>query len=190
MTRTPDVIVFGGSRFELATPDLFPGRTFYNGFVHNDVFRTSSPFPGCFYEHKRLPKNLVLTVRSRPSCDRPALRETDEFKLFCRSTDRWLNRLGIEKEILARRPSPGLLVASAVGGQHRKARLVPARWKAARSVDAATLDDMDVIHAAGSMAFSKEHSASFRTILLSRGVTNMFSNADTIDQIPSSERPR
>jgi len=32
------------------------------------------------------------------------------------------------------------------------------------------------------MAFSKEHSASFRTILLSRGVTNMFSNADTIDQ--------
>src|SRR5256885_7084223 len=48
--------------------------------------------------------------------------------------------------------------------------------------DAAAMDDMDVIHAAGSMAFSKEHSASFRTILLSRGVTNMFSSADTIDQ--------
>ena len=44
------------------------------------------------------------------------------------------------------------------------------------------MDDMDVIHADGSMAFSKEHSASFRTILLSRGVTNMFSSADTIDQ--------
>src|SRR5207248_9832601 len=27
MTRTPNVIVFGGSRFELATPDLFPGRS-------------------------------------------------------------------------------------------------------------------------------------------------------------------
>jgi len=62
--------------------------------------------------------------------------------------------------------------------------------EAAGSYDAATMDNMDVIHADGSMAFSKEHSESFRTILLSRGVTNMFSNADTIDQDPSSARPR
>jgi len=44
------------------------------------------------------------------------------------------------------------------------------------------MDNMDVIHADGSMAFSKEHSESFRHDLLSRGVTNMFSSADTIDQ--------
>jgi len=42
------------------------------------------------------------------------------------------------------------------------------------------MDDMDVIHADGSMAFSKEHSASFRDLLLSRGVKNMFSNASTV----------
>src|SRR5258708_14824664 len=31
MTQTPQVIVFGGSRFELATPYLFPGKSFSNG---------------------------------------------------------------------------------------------------------------------------------------------------------------
>src|SRR6266446_3454295 len=53
MTRTPQVMVFGGSRFELATPDLSPGKTFYNGFVHNDVFEDLVAFSGLLYEHKR-----------------------------------------------------------------------------------------------------------------------------------------
>src|SRR5256885_5562948 len=77
MTRTPDVIVFGGSRFELATPDLFPGKSFYNGFVHNDVFEDLVAFSGLLYEHKRLPKNLVLTVRYKTFLPiDPVLRET------------------------------------------------------------------------------------------------------------------
>jgi len=99
------------------------------------------------------------------------------------------DRLGIEKNPCST-SFPGLLVASAVGDNI--VRHVSYRLDGKRQVpsDAATLDDMDVIHAAGSMAFSKEHSASFRTILLSRGVTNMFSNADTMTRIPSSERPR
>src|SRR5438477_4061221 len=101
MTRTPEVIVFGGSRFELATPDLFPGRSFYNGFVHNDVFEDLVAFSGLLYEHKRLPNNLVLTVRYKTFLPiDPVLRETDEFKLFWSEYRSMADRLGIEKESL------------------------------------------------------------------------------------------
>jgi hypothetical protein len=47
-------------------------------------------------------------------------------------------------------------------------------------VDADSMDDMDVLHADGSMAFSREHSESFRDLLLSRGVKNMVSTAGTV----------
>ena len=183
MTRTPQVIVFGGSRFELATPDLFPGKSFYNGFVHNDTFEDLVAFSGLLYEHKRLPKNLVLTVRYKTFLPiDPVLRETDEFKLFWSEYRSMADRLGIEKESLLDVVPLGywshlLSVDNIV--RHVSYRL---DGKRQGPTDAATMDNMDVIHADGSMAFSKEHSESFRTILLSRGVTNMFSNADTIDQ--------
>jgi hypothetical protein len=183
MTETPDVIVFGGSRFELATPDLFPGRSFYNGFVHNDVFEDLVAFSGLLYEHERLPKNLVLTVRFKTFLPiDPALRETDEFKLFWSEYRSMADRLGIVKESLLDVLPLGywshLLSVDNIM-RHVSYRL---DGKRQGPTDAATMDNMDVIHADGSMAFSKEHSTSFRTILLSRGVTNMFSSADTIDQ--------
>jgi len=183
MTKTPEVIVFGGSRFELATPDLFPGKTFYNAFVHNDVFEDLVAFSGLLYEHKRLPKNLVLTVRFKTFLPiDPVLRETDEFKLFWSEYRSMADRLGIEKESLL--DVFPLAYWSHLLSVDNILRHVSYRLDGKRQspVDAATMDDMDVIHADGSMAFSKEHSASFRTILLSRGVTNMFSSADTIDQ--------
>ena len=183
MTKTPDVIVFGGSRFELATPDLFPGKSFYNAFVHNDVFEDLVAFSGLLYEHKRLPKNLVLTVRFKTFLPiDPALRETDEFKLFWSEYLSMADRLRIPKESWLDVVPLGywshLLSVDNIM-RHVSYRL---DGKRQGPTDAATMDNMDVIHADGSMAFSEEHSASFRTILLSRGVTNMFSNADTIDQ--------
>jgi hypothetical protein len=47
-------------------------------------------------------------------------------------------------------------------------------------VDVESMDDMDVLHADGSMAFSREHSASWGDLLLSRGVKNMVSTAATV----------
>ena len=183
MTQTPQVIAFGGSRFELATRDLFPGKTYYNAFVHNDVFEDLVAFSGLLYEHKRLPKNLVMTVRFKTFLPiDPVLRETDEFKLFWSEYRSMADRLGIEKE-------SWLDVAPIAYWSHLLSvdnimRHVSYHIDGKRQgpTDAATMDNMDVIHSDGSMAFSKEHSASFRTILLSRGVTNMFSSADTIDQ--------
>jgi len=183
MTRTPQVIVFGGSRFELATPDLFPGKTFYNGFVHNDVFEDLVAFSGLLYEHKRLPKNLVLTIRYKTFLPiDPVLRETDEFKLFWSEYRSMADRLGIEKESLLDVVPLGYW--SHLLSVDNIMRHVAYRIDGKRQgpTDEATMDNMDVIHSDGSMAFSKEHSESFRTILLSRGVTNMFSSADTIDQ--------
>src|SRR5438094_6995765 len=190
MTRTPDVIVFGGSRFELATPDLFPGKSFYNGFVHNDVFEDLVAFSGLLYEHKHLPKNLVLTVRYKTFLPiDPVLRETDEFKLFWSEYLSMADRLGIPKESwLAVVPlgywSHLLSVDNIV--RHVSYRL---DGKRQGPVEAATMDGMDVLHADGSMAFSKEHTASLLTIFLSPCVTNFFSSAVTLDQDSDQRAP-
>jgi hypothetical protein len=183
MTRTPDVIAFGGSRFELATAELFPGKSFYNAFVHNDMFEDLVAFSGLLYEHKRLPKNLILTVRFKTFLPiDPHLRETDEFKMFWSENRAMADRLGIPKESLTDLVpfaywSHLLSVSNIV--RHIEYRL---DGKRQGPVDVQEMDNMDVIRADGSMSFSKEHSESFRTILRSRGVTNMFSEADTIDQ--------
>src|SRR5207247_3837443 len=128
-------------------------------------------------------RSLVLTVRFKTFLPiDPVLRETDEFKLFWSEYRSMVDRLGIEKESLLDVVPLGywshLLSVDNIL-RHVSYRLAGKRQG---PVDAAAMDDMDVIHADGSMAFSKEHSASFRTILLSRAVTNMFSSADTIDQ--------
>src|SRR5438046_5519926 len=174
MTQTPDVIVFGGSRFELATPDLFPGKSFYNGFVHNDVFEDLVAFSGLLYEHKHLPKNLVLTVRYKTFLPiDPVLRETDEFKLFWSEYLSMADRLGIPKESWLDVVPLGywshlLSVDNIV--RHVSYRLDGTRQG---PTDAAQMDDMDVIHAAGASGLPTEHSATFRTILVSRDDTQL-----------------
>lgn len=183
MTQTPDVIIFGGSRFELATADFFPGKTYYNAFVHNDTFEDLVAIAGLLYERNRLPKNLVMTVRYKTFLPiDQKIRETDEFKLFWPEYRSMAERLRIPKEpwyeIMPFAYWSHLLSVSNIA-RHVSYRL---QGKHQRPVDVAAMDDMDVLHADGSMSFSAEHSASFKAILLSRGVTNMFSNAETIDE--------
>src|SRR6266581_2087174 len=171
-----DPLHFSASGIRQVAAVLLSGKNY-------DMFEDLVAFSGLLHEHKRLPKNLVLTVRFKSFLPiDPALRETDEFKLFWSEYRSMADRLGIQKESLLDVVPLGywshlLSVDNIV--RHVSYRL---DGKRQGPVDAATMDDMDVIHADGSMAFSKEHSASFRTILLSRGVTNMFSSADTIDQ--------
>jgi anti-anti-sigma regulatory factor len=63
MTETPEIIVFGGSRFQEASSEVAPGKKFYNAFVSNDHFEDMLAFVQLLDENKRLPKTLVLSVR-------------------------------------------------------------------------------------------------------------------------------
>jgi hypothetical protein len=63
MTRTPDVILFGGSRWQEATADVAPGKRFYNAFVTNDFFDDIVALTGGLYRTHHLPRTLILSVR-------------------------------------------------------------------------------------------------------------------------------
>lgn len=100
MRATPDVIAFAGSRFELATKELFHGRTFYNAFVHNDYFEDLLAIAELLRANGRLPRTLIISVRFL-SFVPPAQRETEEWKMFWPEYRAMAERLGIEKVPLA-----------------------------------------------------------------------------------------
>ena len=181
MTKPPQIIVFGGSRFELARADMFPGKTFYNAFVHNDTYEDALAFAGILYEHQRLPKNLILTVRFKTFLPiDPALRETEEFKNFWSEYRSMADRLGLAKEPLWKVVPVGYWLNLFSISNIRRQLSYRLKGRHEGPVDADSMDDMDVIHADGSLAFSKEHSTSWADLLLSRGVKNMVSTAATI----------
>ncbi|HEY0481581.1 MAG TPA: hypothetical protein VGD37_28890 [Kofleriaceae bacterium] len=181
MTKTPQIIVFGGSRFELARADMFPGKTFYNAFVHNDVYEDALAFAGLLYEHQRLPKNLILTARFKTFLPiDPELRETEEFKNFWSEYRAMADRLGLAKEPLWNVLPVGYWSNLFSISNIRRQLSYHLKGRHEGPVDADSMDDMDVLHADGSMAFSKEHSASWGDLLLSRGVKNMVSTAATV----------
>ncbi len=63
LTETPQVVVAGGSRFQEALPELFPGRSFYNAHIHSDYVEDMLALTELLIENNRLPETLVLSVR-------------------------------------------------------------------------------------------------------------------------------
>lgn len=164
MPHTPDVIIFAGSRFEVATRNTFPGKTFYNAFVHNDYFEDMLALVQLLDEHKKLPKTLVMSVR-HISFVPMQKRETEEWKQFVPEYQRMERRLDL--------PNPGSmdftpwkhwsqLISPELLKHGIQARFSD-RWKLIGPTDTAKLETMDVIHSDGSMAFSDAHVGTFTT---------------------------
>src|SRR5437016_1866680 len=63
MQETPDVVIFGGSRWQEASGDVLPGKRVYTAFVTNDHFEDMLGISELLYQAKRLPKTLILSVR-------------------------------------------------------------------------------------------------------------------------------
>ncbi|WP_374562568.1 hypothetical protein [Ideonella sp.] len=63
MKETPDVILFGGSRWQEASAAVAPNKRFYNAFVTNDFFEDIVALTGQLYTTGHLPKTLILSVR-------------------------------------------------------------------------------------------------------------------------------
>ena len=63
MKTSPDVILFGGSRWQEATANVAPGKRFYNAFVTNDFFEDIVALTGALVRTHHLPKTLILSVR-------------------------------------------------------------------------------------------------------------------------------
>jgi hypothetical protein len=95
MRSKPDVVIFAGSRFEVASARTFPGQRFYNTFGHNDYFEDLLAVTELLEQTGKLPRTLVVSVRHltfRPI----AQRQTDEWRMWEPEYRRMAEKLGIE----------------------------------------------------------------------------------------------
>ncbi|WP_394829977.1 SGNH/GDSL hydrolase family protein [Pendulispora albinea] len=162
MPEAPDVAIFAGSRFEVATRNTFPGRSFYNAFGHNDYFEDLFAFVGLLEEANRLPKTLVMSVRYI-TFEPIARRETEEWKMFAPEYQRMAERLGVPVAPF-RMTFPRDHYASLLSLDVAKHGLVQSFKKTSApfgATDKESLPDMDVIHPDGSMSFSAAHAGTF-----------------------------
>jgi len=63
MKQAPDVVIFGGSRWQEATSAVSDKKRVYNAFVSSDHFEDMMAITELLYANKRLPKTLILSVR-------------------------------------------------------------------------------------------------------------------------------
>lgn len=166
LTRTPDVVIFAGSRFQEARPSYFQGTgyTFYNAFVHNDYFEDLVAVTQLLDAHGRLPKTLVLSVRFN-SFNTPRSRETEEYKNFAGEYAALAPRIGAPAlGPLDRLPlrfwsnvfSLQLLARNAQ-------RAFAPRPLGPGPTDQDSLPALDVLRADGSLGFSRKHGDSWST---------------------------
>lgn len=164
MPGKPEVILFAGSRFEVATEKTFPGRTFYNAFVHNDYFEDLLAITTILEEADKLPKTLVLSVRHltfRPISER----ETDEWRMFSNEYQRGAENLGIALASASER-FPFNHYWSIFSTEYLKHGIEMATQDTSLPYGPTSLlnsDDRDILNKDGSLAFSKKHIGSFST---------------------------
>lgn len=63
MTATPDVVLFGGSRWQEAHADQVPGHSMFNAYVSNDQVEDMFAVTYLLDKYHRLPKTMVFSLR-------------------------------------------------------------------------------------------------------------------------------
>lgn len=163
MAKTPEVVLFSGSRFELVHAGMFPGYSFYNSFVQRDYWDDNMAIAEILETADRMPKNLLLSVRLfsfRPHDKRP---EGDQWKMFVPEAASMASRLNTEPPSrLDNFPWAHWLSLFSIDKLSHQIKM---RWnhggQGISVTDAKTLADMEVLHADGSLSFSDKHRKSF-----------------------------
>jgi hypothetical protein len=94
MPAVPDIAVFGGSRWQEATPALVPGSNFVNVFVHSDYYEDMLAIAEVMYAADRLPKTMVLSIRYETFAPNDK-RNSDMWKGFAPEARRMSDRLDL-----------------------------------------------------------------------------------------------
>src|SRR5262249_5593529 len=63
MRSTPDVVIFGGSRWQEAYSSQMPGKTVFDAYVSNDQLEDMLAIPYLLDQAGRLPKTMTLSLR-------------------------------------------------------------------------------------------------------------------------------
>lgn len=157
MTETPDIIVFGGSRFQEASSEVAPGKKFYNAFVSNDHFEDMMAFVQLLDVNKRLPKTLVLSVRFS-TFEYLGGREAWWWKSFAPEYIQMAKRLGIDtystSDLFSYQKYTHLFSAEAAYERIQRYNTTKAVWTA---TTAAQDPLMDTIGPDGALRFSQAY---------------------------------
>lgn len=155
MQQSPDMLIFGGSRWQEATAAVAPNLRVYNAFVSSDHFEDMLAISELLYSTKRLPKTLILSVRfsTFESIDR---RHTWWWKSFAPEYKRMADRLGLPAYSWLETGSFGkyafLLSADTIAAKLQKFASHPVAWMATQAVEDPV---MDIIGTDGALRFSK-----------------------------------
>jgi hypothetical protein len=161
MERTPDIIAFAGSRFELASAALFPGRSYLNAFVHNDFIEDMFAFTQLLDANGRLPRTLILSVRFATFLPLSA-RQDEEWKMFWPEYRAMADKLGIPKvALIDNLPFNHATQLFSVPLLERQLALRLNSDEAPGVTSAASHPKFDVIRSDGSLVFSAAHQGSF-----------------------------
>lgn len=161
LTATPDVVIFGGSRWQEAHADQVPGHTVLNAYVSNDQVEDMLAITYLLDKAGRLPKTMVFSLRFvslQPLADR--------------TTYDWQN-WGPEYTAMAQKLdlTPHSYIYRAPVQTWSGVFNLPALWDRAQQVHAAKtapalIDEAqdptrDIIAADGSLHWSKKSEAKF-----------------------------
>ncbi len=157
MKDTPDLIIFGGSRFQEAGSVVAPGKKMYNAFVSNDHFEDMMAFVQLLDENKKLPKTLILSARFS-TFEYLGGREAWWWKSFAPEYQAMAQRLGIKQysplELMSYEKWTHLFSAEAAYGRVERFLATKAVWK---STTAEQDPMMDTIGSDGALRFSKDY---------------------------------
>jgi hypothetical protein len=151
MRTTPDVVVFGGSRWQEASAALLPGRKLFNAFVHNDSYEDLLAITELLRANDRLPKTLVLSVRLVAFQSTEWKEWAPEYRSMARllglQDPGWLNTFAFDKWM-------NLL---SLDGAMQKWAVYRRAPKASGPVAALSDPTRDIIGAEGALYFAEEH---------------------------------
>ncbi|GAA3814649.1 hypothetical protein GCM10022226_39380 [Sphaerisporangium flaviroseum] len=161
MKATPDVVVFGGSRWWEAHADLFPGQRFFNAWVSNDQAEDALALAYMLDHAGRLPKTLILSLRFI-SFQPPAEREAAEWQEWSGEYRAMAARLGVAPhsyfDTMPVKNWSGLFYAPAV---FERARQVAAAPEKPGPTTLMQKPSLEVIAADGSIHWSKKSLAKY-----------------------------
>jgi hypothetical protein len=171
MTATPDVVIFGGSRWQELRSELVPGgHSVYNAFVSNDQVEDMLAITNILDEAGRLPKTMVLSLRF-VSFQAVADRDTFDWKVWQDQYADMARKLGASPvSYLRRAPVQQWSGTFSLRGLISRALQLDAAKHGPALTTASQTDDRDIIAADGSLHWSKASEAKFTRTFVDKAV--------------------
>jgi len=160
LSEAPDVIAFGGSRWQEANGDLFPNQAFVNAHVHSDYAEDMLAISELLVRNDVAPKLLILSLRYvtfEPIADRTH----EGWKNLIPEYRAMASRLGVDDEYgwFETAPLSKWNSLFSVGDMMRRLERSWSTVGATGPTDADVLPDRDIVLSDGSLRWSEEHAA-------------------------------